>query len=151
MQAGVGERTRLAEGGCAQHRAQKSVSCKELRRQHRYPGVRCRDQPITRHAPNHPHGRPASSACPYSQPTYENPHIPVDHARQFARIHRFAAQRQRSAHQFLANQHIARIEQHRSETRPKDPRRDSHGVIRREIERMRAAKGIKPACNLRRS
>lgn len=80
---------------------------------------------------------------------YEKPHIPVDHAGQRGRIQRFAAQRHRSVQQLQAKQHTAAIEQYRSATRPVEPRREVHGVIRREIERVRAAKGIKPPCNLR--
>jgi hypothetical protein len=125
--------------------ARRSAPGKESCRQHRYPGVKRLDKSCTRHGQNVLNTRPASSSCPYSQPTYERPKIPVDFAGQCQRIHHFAAQRQRNAQELRANQHQALIEQHRSKTRPQDGRREVHGVIAREIQRMRAAKGIKPA------
>lgn len=126
-----------------------NLSGKQRLRQNRYPGVKPLQQPCTRHGQNSLHSRPAGTSCPYAQPTCETPYIPVDHTGQHARIQQFAARRQRSAQQLLANKHTAMIEQHRSETRPRDPRREVHGVIRREIERVRAAKGIQAPCNLR--
>lgn len=128
----------------------KTEFCRqERRRQHRYPGVVPVKRPCSRHGQNPLNNRPASSSCPYAQPTLQQPHIPVDHAAQRNRIHCFAEKRQRSAKELLTNQHKVTLEQHRSKTRPVRPERELNGVIRREIERVRAAKGLKPATNLR--
>lgn len=113
-------------------------------RAHRYPGIK----PAQTTVPNRHDFLKLPSRYPYAVPELDQRRQPVDHAAQRQRISRYAAAR--SAARLGSADHLARathqinVDDNRSCTRPVAPQRGTAAVIRKEVERLRAAKGLPP-------
>eukprot|EP00892_Ulva_mutabilis_P004702 jgi/Ulvmu1/2603/UM014_0054.1 len=138
--AGIGERDRIMPVSPLPH-SQQQHSRVRAARMHRYPGIKPDPPPVPRRHPMH-----APGTCPFAVPELHQK--AVDHAGQRRRIRQYAEQRSAARNgateQSARRAHQAALDSHRSATRPVAAKHKPEAVIRREAERVRAAKGLPP-------